>query len=190
MPSPLRILSATSDAGGNDVISSSTKPATRSDSSTLQMNDRWWDATDEQWWRWNGTYWLSEQKHILRSGGPYSASTQPNEVALHPNMNFWLLRFDAVVVPSANHDSTNNYTIRLRQLGSNSANAVVEASFTTSNAAAAARATYSYAFADTNKFRDMTALSAVGFDIDFVKNTLIAAAIVASATLQYRLAKP
>lgn len=40
-----------------------TKPTTRIGVSPLVIGDRWYRTTFYDWWRWNGTYWVTEQSY-------------------------------------------------------------------------------------------------------------------------------
>lgn len=59
-------------------IINSAKPTTRDDGSALVVGDRWYYTTENSWWFWNGTYWLSEQVLYLN----YSVETASATVGL------------------------------------------------------------------------------------------------------------
>lgn len=162
------------------------KPATRRDGSPLQVNDRWLDTSENTFWFWNGTYWLSER--ILSSNvSSFVSATTTAGCITADNHNLFLLRLEIGVIFSVgNHDVANNWSVRLRRLAANSTGFSIDATVSTGAAVTAAtRVVYRTII---NLHRDIAALSTAAFDFEFQKNGAAPNSTI-GATLYYRLAK-
>lgn len=176
---------------GVDTQRGSTKPTQRSDGTSLQSGDRWWDTTDLRWWFWNGAYWLSEETfvfhHVLT--GVISANLTTGGVVVNPSGNdLFLVNFAASLSPAVGtFDGSNKWDLNLRRLNSSNA-AAVESTISLNSGSGGNRVHLQNTL---NAHKDVSALDILAYQVNWVRTgTPGNLGADSSLRLSYRFAKP